>query len=158
MGKYKYSKGVSLIEVLVAVIVLAFGLLGLAGLQSVSLRNNNSAMMRTQATYLAQDIVDRMRSNRLEAVGNVDTNNENYDIAIGSTTPAGGANALTQADLTSWKTTLLASLPAGDGAIDCASLFDPGTGPGTGVCTVTIQWDDSRGAQAAQQFVTSTQL
>ena len=154
----KKSRGISLIEVLVTVIVLALGMLGLASLQANSLRNNHSAYLRTQATYLALGIIDRMRSNRLEAVGNVLTNNENYDIAIGSTTPVAAGTTLTQSDVTGWKTMLAAALPAGDGSIDCATRFDAGAGPGTGVCTVIVQWDDSRGAQAAQQFSMSVEI
>jgi type IV pilus assembly protein PilV len=58
-----YQSGFTLIEVLVAIIILAIGLLGLANLQTVSLRNNQSAYLRTQAVWLANDIADRMRSN-----------------------------------------------------------------------------------------------
>ena len=58
-----HQKGFGLIEVLVAVLVLAVGLLGLAGLQTQSLRFNNEAYFRTQATLLAMDMADRLRSN-----------------------------------------------------------------------------------------------
>jgi len=53
---------------LVAMLVLAIGLLGLAGLQVVGLRNNQSAYLRAQATQLAYDMADRMRTNILESV------------------------------------------------------------------------------------------
>ena len=55
--------GFSLIEVLVALLVLAIGLLGLAALQAQGLRFNHDAYVRTQATHLAYDIIDRMRAN-----------------------------------------------------------------------------------------------
>ena len=57
------NTGFTLIEVLIAMLVLAVGLLGLAGLQATSLKNNQSAYNRSQATQLAYDIADRMRSN-----------------------------------------------------------------------------------------------
>ena len=57
------NAGFTLIEVLIAMLVLAVGLLGLAGLQATSLRNNQSAYNRSQATQLAYDIADRMRAN-----------------------------------------------------------------------------------------------
>lgn len=60
--------GYTLIEVLVAVLILAIGLLGLAGLQLTSLKYNTDAYVRTQSTILAYDIIDRMRLNRA-AVG-----------------------------------------------------------------------------------------
>jgi len=146
MGKRKYSKGVSLIEVLVAVIILAFGLLGLAGLQSVSLRNNNSAMMRTQATYLAQDIIDRMRVNKTAAIDDM-----SYEQSMATATPTVAVNSpLDVIDRNAWLTSIENTLPSGDGEIDCVDATD--------VCEITIQWNDRRDLNNLQQFITSTQL
>ncbi len=58
--------GVGLIEVLVAVAVLSIGLLGVGAMQGVSLRNNNNAYFRTQATITAYQILDEIRTNRRE--------------------------------------------------------------------------------------------
>lgn len=55
--------GFSLIEVLVALLVLSIGLLGLAMLQVTGMKFNSDAYFRTQATILAYDIIDRMRAN-----------------------------------------------------------------------------------------------
>ncbi len=52
-----------MIEVLIALAILSFGLLGLALMQGQSLKFNTSAYSRTQANLLAYDIIDRMRSN-----------------------------------------------------------------------------------------------
>jgi len=146
MGKRKYCKGVSLIEVLVAVIILAFGLLGLAGLQSVSLRNNNSAMMRTQATYLAQDIIDRMRVNKTAAIDDM-----SYEQPMATATPTVAVNStLDVIDRNAWLTSIENTLPSGDGEIDCVDATD--------VCEITIQWNDRRDLNNLQQFITSTQL
>jgi len=57
------SEGFTLLEVLIAVVVLSIGLLGLAGLQTTGLRNNQDAYARTQAATLANDMADRIRSN-----------------------------------------------------------------------------------------------
>ncbi len=57
--------GFSMIELLVAMVVLAIGLLGMAGLQTAGLSNNQSAYYRSQATIAIADIVDRMRSNKV---------------------------------------------------------------------------------------------
>jgi len=59
---YKQS-GFTLIELLVSTIVLSVGLLGLAQLEIFSMRHSHDAYFRTQATYLAQDIADRIRAN-----------------------------------------------------------------------------------------------
>lgn len=63
----KSARGFSLIEVLIALVVLGFGLLGYALLQTMTLRFTQSANHRTQATNLAYDLLDQMRSNRFQA-------------------------------------------------------------------------------------------
>ena len=146
INKRKLSRGITLIEVLVTVVVLAFGLLGLAGLQANALRNNNSAYLRSQATYLANEMMDRMRANRIEAI-----DNDNYDIAIGDDeSDHSSGDALTQADIDFWIPLLAATLPMGDGSIAC--------NPANNVCTITVQWDDTRTGAATQSFSTSAEL
>lgn len=56
------QKGISLIEVLVAVLILGVGLLGLAGLQANALRNTQSAYLSTEASILAYDFLDQARA------------------------------------------------------------------------------------------------
>ncbi len=58
------QRGTTLIEVLIAVLVLSLGLLGLAGLQGISLRSSGNAFMRTQATNASYEILDQIRANR----------------------------------------------------------------------------------------------
>lgn len=60
------QSGVSMIEVLVAIIVLSIGLLGLAGLQTAGLKYNQSANFRSTATMMAYSILDSMRASRVE--------------------------------------------------------------------------------------------
>lgn len=57
------ARGAGLIEVLIALFVVAIGLLGIASLQFMSLRSNFEAVQRTTASLLAQDIIERMRAN-----------------------------------------------------------------------------------------------
>jgi type IV pilus assembly protein PilV len=73
--------GFTLLEVLIALLILSIGLLGLASLQTNGLRSNQMASMRTTATQLAYDIADRMRANP----GGVDA--QNYVIASGAADP-----------------------------------------------------------------------
>ncbi len=68
--KYPHA-GFTLLEVLIALLVLSVGLLGLAALQLTSLQYNTGSYLRTQATFLAYDILDRMRANAI-AVANLD--------------------------------------------------------------------------------------
>lgn len=60
---FHVARGAGLIEVLIALFVVAIGLLGIASLQFMSLRSNFEAVQRTTASLLAQDIIERMRAN-----------------------------------------------------------------------------------------------
>ncbi len=135
--------GASLVEVLVAVVVLSVGLLGIAGMQLVSLRNNHSAWLRSEATMRAYDVMERMRANRDQALAG------GYDIALGAAAPSGSTPR--DLDLQEWKQDL-SVLPSGDGAVART------VAAGQTLFTVTVQWDDSRGQLAPQQFVTVGEL
>lgn len=114
----KNQKGVGLIEVLIAVLVLAIGLLGLAGLQTQSLKFNNESYFRTQATLLAMDMADRLRANRTHAR----TNTTAYTFAT-TDTPSGTSTAcetgacspaqLAQYDFKQWRDRVQQALPNG---------------------------------------------
>ena len=58
------QRGVTLIEILITLLVLAVGLLGLAALQSISLQSGQVAYNATQATNVAYEIADFARANR----------------------------------------------------------------------------------------------
>lgn len=74
------QRGASLLEVLVSMAILAIGLLGQAALQVTSLQRNQSALQRSQATLLAYDLVDRMRSSRSATLeGRYDNGSEHPD-------------------------------------------------------------------------------
>ncbi len=60
----RHATGFSLIEVLIALLVLAIGLLGMASLMLTSMQSNQGAAQRSAAVVLAYDLVERMRSNR----------------------------------------------------------------------------------------------
>ena len=77
--------GFSLIEVLVAMLILAIGLLGLAALQTLGVRFGNDAFVRTQGTTIAYDIIDKLRINR----GNV-TNYTTASFPARNPMPPGG--------------------------------------------------------------------
>lgn len=102
--------GASLIEVLVAILVLSLGLLGLAGMQAGGLKAMQSAQSRSLASLQVQDLIDRMRANRARAAEGA------YDLVLGAAPPAGGAVA--NEDLRQWKEALARTLPGGDGSIE----------------------------------------
>lgn len=88
------AQGFTLLEVLIAVVVLSVGLLGLARLQTAGLRQNHSAFMRSQATMLAYDIIDRMRTNKgtVEACGTAD--GCGYNILVTAAPPSPPVNCV----------------------------------------------------------------
>jgi type IV pilus assembly protein PilV len=65
----KPSQGFTLLEILVAIIVLSFGLLGMVGIQAMALKSNNDAKQQSIAVQLAGELSDMMRSNKAIAVG-----------------------------------------------------------------------------------------
>ncbi len=143
------QSGFTLLEILVAMLVMSIGLLGLAGLMTSSMRNNLSASHRTQATWMAYDIIDRMRANRASAVAG------GYATAMGTAancTTAVPSGTIPAQDVAAWKNQLACALPAGNGSIAVNTA--------TQVATIQIQWNDSRGNQglANQTFKVETQL
>ncbi len=132
--KLMQKGGFTLVEVLVALVVLSVGLLGLASLQAQGLSGNADAMLRTQATLYVYDMVERMRINRDDAI----SSSQHYEIAYGDT-PASTLPTMVKDDLDDWLAEV-ATLPSGLGSIDISS-----TSAGT-EATVSVQYNDKGGA------------
>lgn len=148
--KVSMQHGVSLLEVLVAVVVLSIGLLGLAGLQMSSLRNNQSAAVRTNAVFALYSIADAMRAEPDAARSNA------FNLDLTAEDPEGGSWALEQ--LAAWRTRLKSDLGAeASGGISCAAVAGP---PAAARCTITIRWDDSLGlgGSSTQTLTTEVQI
>lgn len=140
----KAQHGMGLIEVLVAVLILAIGLLGLAALQTQSLKFNNEAYLRTQATLLAMDIADRLRANRTVAVDQPglytfdETDSPSASASLCST-QACTASELAQYDFAQWRARIAEVLPGGRASLQPLITTD-GTIAGQ-VYLVTIRYD-----------------
>jgi type IV pilus assembly protein PilV len=125
------QRGFTLIEVLVTVVLISGGLLGVAALQLTTLRGNQEAYVRSQASVLASDILDRIRANpfafRLDE----------YNVALNGT---GVDRTRAGQDLRAWQDTIDQLLPGG-AAISGGTIRrieDPATR--RQVIEVTIQW------------------
>lgn len=155
------QNGIALLEVLVAVVIISFGLLGLAGTQVTAIRNNHVAYMRSIATHQAQEIADRMRANLIAAqAGAYDSpavNPQDHG------TPGGCAIALTgctpteiaENDTFHWAAYLAANLPDGEGVIclddtpgDGNAAADPECS-GTGQRVIKIWWNETNATPGA---------
>ena len=125
------SKGFTLIEFLVALLVFAIGILALTSLQIYVLRSDISAHHQAQAVQIAYSMMDRLRSNRSAAVAG------SYNIPNAAAITAGDGNPpLVDDDLADWNTNELSLLPNADVVINCTP---------SGNCTVTISWSDAQG-------------
>ena len=132
------QQGFTLLEVLIALLVLSIGLLGLAALQTTGLRSNEMASMRTTSTMLTYDISDRMRAN------SQGTTDGDYVIDSGPvtgavtdcTSPDCTTAQLATFDLSQWKTAV-GRLPGGQGDITQTA------GPPL-LHTITVRWDENR--------------
>ena len=141
--KIKHLSGFTLLEVMIALLVLSIGLLGIAALQANSLKVNHGAYQRSQAIFLAYDMMDRLRANRTAALAG------QCDIAMGATL---GGTAMCDTDVTDWQNNFVgALLPSGQGFIDCSTTAN--------ICVVTVQWDEGRqGGSATTQFSITADL
>ena len=144
LAKHFAQRGVGLVEILVAVLVLSIGLLGLAGLQVRTLRNGQSALERGVAVVESHAIIDAMRSDLINAV-----ENDAYELEHTDTPPTGTTFAETV--LRNWRNNLVSSLGTGaTGRVACNG----------GLCTIEVMWNDERGScgSATQTVTTQVQL
>lgn len=163
------NSGFTLIEALIAMLVLAVGLLGLAGLQATSLRNNQSAYFRSQATQLAYDITDRMRTNNPKTLPPTYIYNNQAATSDNCIANTCSSSQMVGFDLKQWNDQLAAQLPSGIGIVCLDNTPDDGTSSaplcdGTGnAYAVKIWWEDDRGdvdqdGVTTKRFVMSLQL
>lgn len=139
----RLQTGAGLLEVLIAVLIMAIGLLGIAAMQAAALRGSQSAAERGQAVIQTHTILDSMRANRKQALAG------SYNLALTNKAPT--ASNLITVDQANWINALQEAMGStARGAIAC----------GATECAITIQWDDSRseGGSAKQDLVTRTRL
>jgi type IV pilus assembly protein PilV len=156
-----HHRGFSLIEVLVALLVLSIGLLGLAALQTFSLQYNTGSYYRTQATFLAYEIIDRMRINGaaikdadgsgydVPTAADLNTVLTTYNACVSSTcrcdTAQCASSDLAAYDVGKWYDKIVATLP---NARNTPPTIQVGA---TKLTTITIRWAE-RDLQMSQTW------
>lgn len=126
--------GFTLVEVLIALVVLSIGMLGIAALYLESLRASRSALFRTEAVTLAADIADRIRANR----GTAETSTlDAYDCG-GTCIENAGKGTIAIDDLNEWRSAIEAQLPGGAGDI----TFAAGGANAPNVYTIEVSWTE----------------
>lgn len=121
----KTASGFSLIEVLISVVVLSFGLLGMVGLQAAALQGNRDARLQSTAVSLARELAETMRGNKDVAllatnpyVGDFNSNplaaaSPSYCLNSGSLpTACGSSTAIANAQMTEWLARVSSELPS----------------------------------------------
>jgi len=148
--------GITMIEVLVTLVIVSVGLFGAAAMVINGLESNRNAFLRTQASILAYDMADRIRSNGDQLVTSYvgfsfdSKTEEAAEIPACFTSEAGcGPADLAAADLAQWAGALegadggVVLLPAARGAIADA---------GGGDVSITVSWTDSQWDDDEEEF------
>lgn len=136
------ARGFTLVEVLVALVVMSVGMLGIAALYLEGLRAGRTALYRTSAVNLAADMADRIRANQPAGAAYAGTGPGADESCVN------GADDCTPAELAaddwfSWIGQIEAQLPDGAGAeIQVAAAPTP-------VYTITVQWPEIGQTEAA---------
>lgn len=142
--RYRQS-GMTLIEVLVSVLILAIGLLGAAAIQLNALKYTDSSTMSSQASFIAYDMMDRIRAN---VDGNSSANGSTnvlatYALANLAAAPAANLNNARQQDLSDFRDNIINFAgQSGTGSITVSNAPE---------VTITIGWSDTRAASASNQ-------
>ena len=159
----KQQSGVGLIEVLVSLLVVAIGILGMIGLQTLSLKQNAEARTFGFANQLAADMNERIRANQLYAI-----NNSGYNLALGNTSiSAGDCSAacsdsdLAAYDLVEWLTQLERLIPQSQAAIEVTPIA--GLTRAAATIKINIQYRHDYNASTTlngdyEQFVFNSQI
>jgi type IV pilus assembly protein PilV len=143
--------GVTLVEVLVALVVLSIGLLGIAALYVESLQSGRTAVLRSQAVALAADLADRIRANR-DGGPTYDDGTSGAGTRSATCVQGGGGCApdvMAAHDKAEWTALVTTLLPAGNATV----VVNAGTTPTT--YTITINWTEP--TLGPQQYVLSFQ-
>ncbi len=160
----RLQNGFTLIEAMIAVVVFSFGLLGVAGVMIVSVKNNHNGYLRSQATFLAHSIIETMRMNSWELWRNAYNGNYgnpgsvvNISTMCTASSPCGCNAGVAARDTQQWSNMIIQTLPNGKGSIQCTPSValsnsvpcNMSDEPYLGMCTVTVSWTESNETDAS---------
>ena len=132
--------GFSMVEILVTILIISLAVLGSAGLQVQALKTNQGGQFRNQAVFLLNDMVERMKANKVYSVSASSV--PGYDTTLATTTDCGVTSCsptqLAAYDVTQWGASIAAVLPQGTGTVTQTTTGNPSS------YTVTINWVDRK--------------
>ncbi len=139
------QQGTSLLEVLISLLILAIGMLGMAGLQTTALKSSQSASERSAAILQTYSIASILQADRTSA--------QSYQLAANSSDPTG--NSFLAKSIAKWRNNIRQELgDSATGAISCTAA----TNTSFGSCRVTITWNDSRVENSSENFSLTTEI
>lgn len=149
------EQGFSLIEVMITLVIIAIGLLGVAGVMALAMSNNGTARMQSLASLEVASLSTAMQSNQAYwvhgagatatvAVQNTTITPAGYGSAINCSLSTCSAAEVAGYDLATWGQSIAQALPNGVGNVSCTQSAGPGPTPPTEtVCTITVQWQET---------------
>jgi type IV pilus assembly protein PilV len=135
------QRGISIVEVLVALVVISVGMLGIASLYLSSLQASRSAKLRSQAVSLVASIADRIRANR-DAAAAYDSSKYGTPATQGCDTKNCSAAALAQDDLARWTADLKSTMPGGTAVKGTVKVTDR-IRPNADAYEITVDWREA---------------
>jgi type IV pilus assembly protein PilV len=157
----RISHGFSLLEVLVALVVISIGLLGVAAMQTMALTAGQGGYLRTQAVFQTYDMMDRLRANATGLAAGLYDNIPDTPGSLPAACSPCAADQIRNFDRYDWNTANQNLLPNGRGTV---------TSPDSNTFTINVLWDDrsnqgdagltqaQRDALVAQQFTMTVTL
>lgn len=175
MNGVRLQRGFSLIEAMVALLVITIGLLGVAGLQALAINNTHRASLRSIAALEASSMAAYLESNTsywssqsvtssvtvvplngLVSFQGVGGSTMTNNLPTSCTTTACTKVQIAAWDLHNWGAELGKQLPAGQGGVQCGNGLSPGTTSIPMTCVVTVQWQEKSLSMNAQSGSTPT--
>jgi type IV pilus assembly protein PilV len=151
MNLRRCYRGFTMLELLIALLVFTLGMLGMASLLVVSIKTNHSAFLRTQASFVAQSMADRMRANPhamwLNAYNNMSYPTGNTDPCLGGV--ACSYTDIATRDRAAWSQQLTDVLPGATADITCTQTVGIAAAnlaanpPYNGLCAMHVNWNES---------------
>lgn len=150
-SKTKSSGGFSLIEILVAIVIVSMGLLAYAGLQMTGLSQTHAALFRSQAAISTHDMADRLRSNLPGTLAGGYRTLETDSLAMPNCAAGCIPFDLAVRDLKIWQNLLSQHLPLASGVVSCtdSDALDAIPCSENSTHTIVVSWDDNKDGNAS---------
>lgn len=139
------ESGFSLIEVMISLVIIAVGLLGIAGIMALSMNNDDTSRLQSLAALEAASMATAMQANTAYWVNGAGSTASLTAPSTTSSTACNGttgctASAIATEDLSNWGYNIAQSLPNGSGAVSCTTAATQSSTNATTTCSVTVNW------------------